>query len=461
MTTWTAVLIWLFVGSYMIPGNIQLGTLTLGFPRLMLTLSLIPAAYLLFSNPAHKKTWVDLLVALYAFWVAISILKNNGLERIEFVGLQVVETFGAYVLGRLLIATPDAYRMFWRVFGFCMLCILPIGLVELVTERFLLHELLGSLINTFVNSTIGYPTRMGFDRVQGNFEHPILFGVFWGFGLVHFLSVFDSRAARFFMVSTCLVMVAISLSSGAYLAVMIQMGLLIWGFMTGDRWKLLLILFVILYIIVEILSDRSAIVAISTRLAFSSDTAYWRVLIFEHGIKNVWANPIFGLGLRDWVRPHWLSPSIDNQWLLTAMRGGLPAFALQMAAFVVMVSLLLKRKSLSARLELYRRNYLISFIGLVLALGTVAVWSGTQAFLWIILAMGTSLATMPDADAVDPDTSQDAAASGTKRAMRYSRFSDAGPTPAHARDTGDTPAPPSSRPATAYSRAHRSAEPGT
>lgn len=429
MTGMVALLIVLFMFSFLIPGNITVASVTMGFPRLILAISLVPATLILLSNPKYKLTWVDTLVIGYAFWVFISVLINNGFARIQFAGLQVVETLGAYSLGRIMFLSIDAYRLFWRVFGYSMLFMLVIGMIELITERFVMHQFFAPFIDVFENSTLNYPKRMGFDRVQGNLEHPILFGVFWGFGMMHFLSVFDSRISQFFFMTCCILVVGISLSSGAYLALMMQLALLAWAVITKGRWKLLMILFALLYVVVEILSDRPAIIAITTRLAFSSDTAYWRVLIFEHGMNNVWANPIFGLGLRDWVRPHYLTSSIDNQWLLTAMRAGFPAFFLQMGAFGTMIYMLLKRQDLSPLVQKYRRNFLISFVGLFLALGTVAVWSGTQAFLWVLLAMGTSLALSPgvpsEADEEDP--------AEAPQALRGSRPGQHATAPAYAR----------------------------
>ena len=260
--------------------------------------------------------------------------------------------------------------------------------------------------------------------------------------MMHFLSVFRSQPTRFFFMGCGMLVVGMSLSSGAYMAVMIQLALLTWGVVTKGRWGLLLILFAVLFVVVEILSDRPAIIAIATRLAFSSETAYWRVLIFEHGMNNVWANPVFGLGLRDWVRPYWLADTVDNQWLLTAMRAGLPAFLFQMSAFGMMIWMLARRRDLPPLVQKYRRNYLISFVGMFIALGTVAVWSGTQAFLWVLLAMGTSLALSPAETPADQEESPSPTRAGTRTRLprgavpgagaqvAYSRFPKRpGPTP--------------------------------
>ncbi len=384
----------LFMLCFLVPIHLHFGSLTMGLPRFYLLLGFFPALFTLFRAPDLRIGATDYLIFGFILWASLAILANHGLTEIEFMGLQVVDMFGAYLVGRALIRTPEDYRYFWRIFAYAMLFMFPIAFVELLTNRFILHDLLRPFFDVFANATIHYPPRWGFDRVQGNLEHPILFGVFWSLGFAPMLSVFRSFSARVFFGAICLAMVGMSLSSGAYLVAIFQSGLLLWGWMTRGSWKTLLVLFAILYVVVEIISNRPALVAISTRLAFSSGTAYWRVLIWEFGTKNVLENPIFGLGLRDWVRPSWLGASVDNNWLLVAMRGGIPAILLLLSAFGAMIKTLVSARDLSPRVQRYRRNFIIMFLSMFLALGTVAVWSGTQSFLFFLLAMGVNLAGM-------------------------------------------------------------------
>ena len=84
----TVVVIVLFLLTYIPPGTLQLGTLTLGFPRLFLLLSILPCTALLLFDPRHRLTVVDAFVAGFAVWGFASILVNNGPDRLEFVGTQ-------------------------------------------------------------------------------------------------------------------------------------------------------------------------------------------------------------------------------------------------------------------------------------------------------------------------------------------------------------------------------------
>lgn len=385
------IMMFLLVLSFLIPAHLHFGSITMGFTRLYLLLAFFPCLVMFFRGKNFKINAVDILMVGFIIWATLSIMVNHGAAMIEFMGLQVVDMFGAYLLGRVLIQTPSDYRAFWRFFGYAMVVVAPVAAVELLTERFILHEILGGFLDVFDNATIGYPRRWGFDRVQGNFEHPILFGVFWGLGFASMLAVFPSFVGRAVFGGLCVALTAMSLSSGAYLVILFQVSLLMWAWATNNSWKLLLVLFAIFYIVLEIISDRSALVALSTRLAFSSGTAYTRVYIWTYGIQNVIDNPIFGLGLNPWVRPHWLTSSIDNNWLLLAVRGGFPTIFFLLAAFVTMGAKLITAKGLPKITMLYRRNFLITFVAMFIALGTVAVWSGTASFLFFLLGMGTSL----------------------------------------------------------------------
>lgn len=414
----------LFLLCFLVPIHLHFGSITMGLPRFYLLLAFFPALFTLLTARDLRIGAVDYLIFAFILWASLAILVNHGMTEIEFVGLQIVDMFGAYLAGRALIRTPQDYRYFWRLFAWCMLFMFPIALVELLTNRFILHDLLRPFFDVFDNATIHYPPRWGFDRVQGNLEHPILFGVFWSLGFSSMLVVFKSHLARVFFAAICLSMVFMSLSSGAYLVAIFQSALLAWGWLTRGSWKTLLALFAIMYVIVEIISDRPAILAISTRLAFSSDTAYWRAHIWNFGLDNVLDNPIFGLGLRDWVRPHWLSASVDNNWLLIAMRGGIPAIVFMLAAFAAMIWQLTSRKDLEGDLQRYRRSFVIMFLSMFVALGTVAVWSGTQSFLFFLLAIGVNLANMkqPGNGQQEPEPEAEPASRYTRQEARHTRI---------------------------------------
>ena len=384
--------------SFLIPANIQVGSITLGFPRLFLLIAFIPTMAFLFKSPDIRFGLVDGLVFGFIFWVSLSIFVNHGLSRIEFIGLKIIEMLGAYIVARVFVRTLADYQYFWKVFGICMLCILPFAIIELLTDKVLLIEMVKPFFNEFEDVSIYYwhDKRFGFDRVQGNFENPILFGVFWGLGFSILLAIHKRIFPKLAFAGGTILMVGLSLSSGAYLALIFQLVLIFWGWITRNSWKTLLGLFIFSYVVVEILSERPAIVAFSTRIAFRTESAYWRIHIWNYGTENVWGSPFFGIGLNDWARPEWLTSTVDNYWLLVAMQGGLPAIALLLLSFSIMLWQLARRKDLPSIALAYRRAYMITFVAMFIALATVAVWSATQSFLLFFLGLGVCLINLKE-----------------------------------------------------------------
>lgn len=417
-----------FMISFLIPADIQLGPLKLGFPRLFLLIVFIPALIYFFRSPNIRFRAVDGFVFGFVFWITIAILANHGLSRIEFVGLQIVEMLGAYIVARVFIQTLADYEYFWKVFGICMLCILPLGFIELLTDRVILLEIFSPIFDEFEDVNFYYRNdrRLGFDRVQGNFENPILFGVFWGLGFAILIALHKRFLSKLVFGGGAALMVGLSISSGAYVALMCQLLLMLWGWLTKNAWKALLILFIFMYIVIEIASNRPALVAISTRIAFRSESAYWRVHIWTYGTKNVWDNPVFGIGLNDWVRPEWLASTVDNHWLVVALRGGYPAIALLLCSFGIMLWQLTRRKDLPVTAVPYRRAYVITFVAMFIALSTVAVWSATQSFLLFFFGLGVCLCNIPaDAPKGAPDPEPEQRKRATKSPRQRARESSA------------------------------------
>ena len=61
-----------------------------------------------------------------------------------------------------------------------------------------------------------------------------------------------------------------------------------------------------LYVGTVIAGTRSPIAIIATGFTIDSWTGYYRLLIWQYGLENVYANPIVGIGLAEWTRPWWM-----------------------------------------------------------------------------------------------------------------------------------------------------------
>lgn len=144
------------------------------------------------------------------------------------------------------------------------------------------------------------------------------------------------------------------------------------------------------YVVVDLISNRSALQVFLSYATFSPATAYWRTIIFEWGMKNVWANPIFGIGLNSWVRPWFMySGSMDNFWLVNAVRYGIPGFLLLACGYGLALWSVVRRDfSTDKQMLNLRMAWIITFCGLTFTLCTVHIWTTLYSFVFFMFGAG-------------------------------------------------------------------------
>jgi hypothetical protein len=330
---------------------------------------------------------IDCLLLGYCIWAMVCLSVNHGMDRaVESGGIFFAETFGAYLVGRMAIQSGtdinQVPKFFIATISWLFIATLPemlfgVNLVWKVSESFGGYAL-GSL-----------GERLGMTRASGPFDHPILNGVvcaaILGFA---FKSDTRGRARRVLLVAGS---AFTSLSSGAVASMMSQ-ALVAWWLLFASKfkspWRLLGLVVLIGYVVIDLLSNRSGIKVILSYLTFSPGTAQWRLIIWEFGMENVYKNPIFGLGFGDWERPAWMhSGSMDNFWLVNAVRYGVPSFVLLASACLVLC-----RINARSREHALATGWVIGMIGLIVAGCTVHYWNQAHVFFMMYLGIGASIA---------------------------------------------------------------------
>jgi hypothetical protein len=369
---------------------------------------------------AGRQNSVDILVLLSAGWAMLSLLMNHGLSMGPRAVLICLEFFGGYLLGRVLIQTRKDFETFIRYLFWAFLVLAPFVFIELLTGFNLLKALANLVMNTPV---VEKAQRLGFTRVQGPLEHPILFGLVASFGLANAYYVLGkSRAAFFFL------MVFSSLSSGPFFSALIQLFLIAWDrvltFLAGMKWMLLVYIAVLIGFALAIASGFNVIDFLLQNLMFDPRTAAGRFINLEWGIKEVLNNPVFGIGLNGWERPWWRQGqgSLDNFWLAYSMRYGIPALAFLVLAGLLTLIRIATRSGLSPEVAEYRKGYLFALGGVAVTLGTVFIWNATSVFVLMYLGAGAWFCLQPRMD--DPRE----AAARARRAAQVRVF-DAAPLP--------------------------------
>lgn len=411
----------LFIG-FILPFYFDILGLQISGYRFVLLVFFIPAMIKWIDGSSRIHT-VDILIICFALWRVLSVAINHGLSsRWEFAGINFVEAVAPYFIARWMIRDAYAFRFFvvWLFIVIAMM--LPFSAYQFFTDKSILLDFFANL---GAYATQHYPPRLGYFRAQGSMPHPILFGIFCSaaFSLVWCTLCYGK--GMYFRASRSGVIIAAvftSLSSGAFLSVTIQAMLMVWSRVLSSfkkKWNMLLYLFASMYVFLDIFANRAPAEIFAAYLTLNSASAWYRIHIFNFAIDDVISNPFFGIGLGYWTRPAWLLSSIDNFWLLVALRGGFPALA-----FLLIVIILLYRNigraQLTGKLASYRYGYLFSLSGICIAAITVHLWDATFCFLMFLLGAGVWMIDAKDEDA--QTQTQDSSDPAEDRKIRYTRF---------------------------------------
>ena len=415
------VLMALFLIAVMTPIQLYVGELRVDPYRSYLLVAFFPTAFALLGKAGGRLTLPDLFMALYALWIMVALIHNHGNWGFKNGGITVIEILGAYMLGRVLVRSVADFERLVRYILITLLILAPLVAHEFFTGRWLIGEYLSKIASTPNHYA---SERMGFTRVQAGFPHAILYGLYPS---IIFACVYYLYRDRFAMMLRRLAFVGAmtyaSLSSGPLLAVVVQGALILWDRATKGRWMLLAVLSVVGYVVIDFLSNRTPTQIFVQTFTLNPTTAYWRIHIFEYGSQAALNNPIFGIGHHDHPRPSWLTSSVDNFWLLNAMRYGLVGFGFLAAAVLLNVFNLLRLKNLPPAGEAMRLAYLVSFAGIAFTLSTVHVWNSISSLIFFFIGAGAFLYTGGDAGGrADAQSAPDADTRGeTVGVLRYRR----------------------------------------
>lgn len=384
-------MILLFLIAMVVPVWLQVGPLLLMPHRIILLVLFGPLCIQLLMGRAGRIGSYDLLVLFATIWAVLAILLNEnfyGHSNVQPIGIHVLETLGAYLLGRVAIRSRDDFVGFVNVFFWVLIVLVPFAVIEAVTHRAIMLELIPKSV-----SVVYTEHRWGLRRAQTVFGHPILFGVFSGIGFGLFWYIMRTGFLRFAGAGLAAAGTFFSLSTGALISVTIQITLIGWEKITAPharRWTIFACICATLYVAIDLLSNRTPFHVLITYATFNTGSAYNRILIWRYGMENVWANPWFGLGenVWTWTRPSWMSSSADNFWLLWTMKYGLPSFLAMAAALTVMIRKISLAPLHDPLAQACRAGYLTSIGGIIIAGGTVHFWHGVMAFVMFMFGAG-------------------------------------------------------------------------
>lgn len=347
----------------------------------------------------------DWLVMFTGLWLVISIAVNYDIARaITSGGSLMLDTVGGYYLARISFRSLNDIR---RAFilaapGFA----LASGslVIESVTHHLFVRPFFISVFGPIsyagggtdvVLDTLRVDVRMGLVRGYGPWAHPILAGlhlatllpVFWMSGIRGWprtLGVLAALGAVF------------TISSAAFGALMLSIGLTSYDRLTrigqGLNWRLFLLVLIFLLLVIQFAVSGGVLGFVTRYLTFDPWTALFRQFIWQYGSLSVMNHPVFGIGFEPYERPAWmLTQSVDNHWLLFAMRYGLPCgIAIFSAGIVALMALGRSASHAPATDARFYRGIAISLALLMLMMWTVTLQGGTLT--WFTLLLGGCVA---------------------------------------------------------------------
>lgn len=382
-----------------LPLEFNAGSVLLTGVRTILLILFMPMLIKLLLGHYGRIIWTDILFLMFCPWIIYTLHLNTPDEAISFGGSVGIEFYGGYLLGRAYIRTPEAFAGMCKALFWVITLTLPFAIYETQTGRAPIPEFLNKIpgffsLVDFYNEAAGM--RMGLERAQVIFEHPIHYGLFCSTAFALAYTGFKGQVSttmRYVLGLIVAMGVFFSVSSGAMLPMILQFMLIFWAWAldkVSSRWIIFMSLTAFVYVVVDMISNRTPVQVFLSYATFSPHNAYWRVLIFEWGMKNVWMHPLYGLGLNDWVRPWFMhGSSMDNFWLLNTVRYGIPGFILIGSGFIIPLwNIAWHPIAQGTTIWLFRRAWVITWVGLVLTLCTVDVWAAILSYVSFLFGAG-------------------------------------------------------------------------
>lgn len=418
--------------ALLVPIQFEVSGLMLNPSRVLFLLITVPLGAKLMMGRYGRVLAADYMIVGFVFWTVLAIYINNPDRTIEYGGAQALTTLGAYLCGRASIRSPTDFQALVRFYAKLVIIVAPFAFWESIT---------GTSWLRIIDSIPGISTpeynltspRLGLERAQLVFGHPILFGIFASLSIALsyvVLSPVMSGGRRLILLIIVTLTAFLSLSSGPLLSIAIQYFLLLWAFAARylpGRWMVLFLISTFTYVILDLLSSRPAYIAVLSRLTFSIETLYYRSELLKYGLTEIMQNPIFGIGFSNWQSlPLWMQniASVDNHWLLIAVTFGPMALILFLGSITWAMFQISRRPfDWNCPEGRARTGWMIMMSSLIISAITVALFGTVYSIVIFLFSSGLWMQNWVSnkQDDCRPDASQ-ATPEMSGNQIRYTRF---------------------------------------
>ena len=373
--------------------NFAVGSIVL-FPFRLVLIAAIPWLLSRARGGTARAVAADWMILASTAWYFVSMMHNRGFAQgFESGGRESLDLAVAYFIGRTCLRTPDDIRRMLRLAFPGLALVGAVFAAESISHRLLIWPLFPT--NAAVYQTVQY--RIGLMRAWGPFPHPILGGAFLGWFVALYWSMRERPMLKWIGMAIGLCGL-FSLSSGSMLQIILALASIIYIFVSRMligrvEWRPLVWSMVALLIAFQLFTEAGAAGMVVKYLTLNPATGYFRLLIWQFGSQSVMDHPFFGIGYEGYTRLSWMkTQSVDNNWLLIAMRFGLPAAITGMipALYAIWSSAravhLLPRKDADVALAMT-----VTLFGAWLVGWTVYYWITALAGYMLLVGGGVSL----------------------------------------------------------------------
>ncbi len=410
VSSWPLIWLQLLLFSFILPKEVafSLGPLLLTPYRLVF---IILAPYILWKLIYKRRlNWniCDYAALCVFFWPLIAYTLSSGLAvAIETGGVLILETAVPYFLTRIAITDYNSLKKLSNTLLLIIILLVIVSIPEAITGRFFIREISYTLTgNTYEYSV---SQRLGLWRAMGPTTHPIILGTICASGIIISLTLSFRQRKYIAAFLLSLVGVFVSLSSAPLLAGASQVFLMSWSrLLRGNnfKWSLLALLFLALYVFVDLASNRDPFRVMFSYLLFNPGTGYARYYMWQNSIELInssLSSMLIGYGnstdffnlLESQYWAYSMSQSVDSFWLVRLLGFGWPILLLHS---IFLISLFRKIQQQYKKLSIKKEKklveaWMITAAAMTIIAFTVDFWWQTASFYYIILAAPISITT--------------------------------------------------------------------
>lgn len=373
--------------------------------RVAMIVLFLPALAAFATRSGRRLFAFDVLFFAFSLWTGVAMLLKYGVAQgMQSAGQFVLETLGVYLLVQGFVRNTEGFRRVIRTLFMLIAILVPLAFIEaaILKEHYLINTV-RMLIGAPPLDTTHAGERLGMQRVTSVFSHPILYGVFCAtaFSMVWYAA--SGLSARIVQGLIVALATFFSLSSAPLLVLAVQFATIAVERVTRGipgRLNLIMCAAGLIVLFLNLFTGRG-LFGVMVLLTFSPDTAFYRRLIFEHGIDDVFRSPLFGIDPATWTRPAWMTHSIDNFYIVQALQGGVPSVIFLLTSIVLLIRRLfrLPDATVQSGIAPLRRGWVYSTFALVLCGATVHFFGTAQPYFAFIIALGAALVRI-EAEAV-------------------------------------------------------------